>query len=51
MDIRNPRLRDKAQELLPEPIECTMKVSNLTAGLRVTEAVIRLSVSSDSIDQ
>jgi len=31
----------------PLPIERTMKVLNLTEGLRVTEAVIRLSSDND----
>jgi hypothetical protein len=46
--IRNPKLLDGAQEPEPEHIGRTMRVLNLTKGLRVTEADIRLSVGCDS---
>jgi len=42
-----PNLRDEAQEPELEPIERSMRVSNLTEGLGVPEAGIRLSVDND----
>jgi hypothetical protein len=49
--IPNPKHLDGAQEPEPEPIGRTMRVLNLTKGLRVTEADIRLSVGCDSNEQ
>ena len=42
-----PNLLDEAQGPELEPIESSMRVSNLTEGLGVPEAGIRLSVDTD----
>ena len=42
-----PNLRDEAQEPELGPIEKSMRVSNLTEGLGVPEAGIKLSVDND----
>ena len=42
-----PNLLDEAQEPELEPIERSMRVSNLTEGLGVAENGIRLSVDTD----
>jgi hypothetical protein len=46
-----PKTSSENQETQPEPIESTVRVLNLTEGLRVIGASIRLSADSDTNKQ
>jgi len=47
VEIWIPNFLDEGQELEPETIERTMMVLKLSEGLRMTEAVVRLSTDTD----
>ena len=51
MEIRNSKLLDETEELETDTIYRTMRILNLTEGLRVTEAPMRLSADSDCNEQ
>jgi len=45
--IRNPKLLDETDEPETDTIHRTMRILNLSEGLRVTEVDMRLSADSD----
>jgi len=49
--IRNPKLLDETDEPETDTIYRTMRILNLTEGLRVNDAGIRLSADSDCNEQ
>jgi hypothetical protein len=50
-DIRTQSALDETEEPEPESVGRSMKILNLTEGLRVTEAAIRHSADSDCNEQ
>jgi len=51
VEIHKQFFLDEAEEIESEPIERTMKDMNLTEGILMTEADIRLSADTDSNEQ
>jgi hypothetical protein len=51
VEIRTQNVLNESEENVSEPIKRTMRVLNLTEGLRVSEAGIRLSAETDSNEE